>query len=183
MFRFMYLKALVILLGSLSLPTQAACPDLLNFDAQKLHSSKQVNFCEQFNNKVLLVVNTASKCGFTPQFKELESLYEKYEAQGLEIVGFPSNDFRQEHASEQETASVCYKNYGVSFTMVAPSSVKGPQANKFYQALIEKTGQAPEWNFNKYLVSRDTQQIEHFSSSAAPLGSAMEDTLARWLAQ
>lgn len=174
---------LVSLLFLVSLQSHAACPELLKFEAKQLHSSQQINFCEQFKGKVLLVVNTASRCGFTPQFKELESLYQKYRGQGLEIVGFSSNDFRQEHASEEKTATVCYKNYGVSFTMLAPSSVKGPQANRFYQDLIARTGQAPEWNFNKYLISRDTQQIEHFASHTSPLGSALEETIVRLLAK
>ncbi len=178
-FRHFYAAMLLIL----SYNSHAACPDLLKFEAKKLHSSQQVNFCEQFQNKVLLVVNTASQCGFTPQFKELESLYQKYQSQGLEIVGFPSNDFRQEHASEAATASVCYKNYGVSFTMVAPSSIKGPQANSFYQSLISKTGQSPQWNFNKYLVSRDTTQIDHFGSMASPLGGTLEETIIRQLSK
>ena len=178
MFKYIYRTA-VLLFFLAPLLSHASCPDLLQFEAKKLHSSKQINFCEQFKDKVLLVVNTASRCGFTPQFKDLEALYEKYRAQGLEIVGFSSNDFRQEHASEAETASVCYKNFGVSFTMLAPTSIKGPEANAFYQALIAKTGQSPEWNFNKYLVSRDTSQIEHFGSNVSPLGSALEAALIR----
>jgi glutathione peroxidase len=177
------LKSILCLLALLPVNAYSECPELLQFETKKLHSSQQVNFCENFQDKVLLVVNTASRCGFTPQFKELESLYEKYKTQGLEIIGFPSNDFRQEHASEQETASVCFKNYGVSFTMVAPSSIKGSGANDFYQALISSTGQAPEWNFNKYLISRDTLKMEHFGSSVSPLNSALEATLQRWLAE
>jgi glutathione peroxidase len=177
------LKLMLSLLVLFPLKAYSDCPELLQFEAKKLHSSQQINFCERFKDKVLLVVNTASRCGFTPQFKELESLYENYKSQGLEIIGFPSNDFRQEHASEQETASVCFKNYGVSFTMVAPSSIKGPQANGFYQSLITKTGQAPEWNFNKYLISRDTLKMEHFGSSVSPMNSALEATLQRWLAE
>lgn len=174
-------KTSLVLLLLLPLPGFASCPELLQFEAKKLHSSEQVNFCEKFKDKVLLVVNTASRCGFTPQFKDLEALYQKYQAQGLEIVGFSSNDFRQEHASEEETASVCYKNYGVSFTMLAPTSIRGPQANAFYQSLIAKTGQAPQWNFNKYLISRDIQNIEHFGSNIAPLSSVLEATLVRQL--
>ena len=180
MIRSLYRTA-ILLLFLFPLHGWAACPDLLRFEAKKLRSSKQINFCEQFQDKVLLVVNTASRCGFTPQFKDLEALYQKYQAKGLEIIGFSSNDFRQEHASEEETASVCYKNYGVSFTMLAPTSVKGPQANAFYQTLIARTGQSPEWNFNKYLISRDTQQIEHFGSNISPQSSVLEQALVRQL--
>jgi glutathione peroxidase len=159
----------------------ASCDDLLAFESKKLHSNKTVNFCEEFNDKVLLVVNTASQCGFTPQFKELESLYQKYKDQGLEIVGFPSNDFKQEHDSEAETASVCFKNFGVSFTMLAPSSVKGSTKNDFYKILAERTGKEPSWNFNKYLVSKDHQTIEYFSSSTRPLNSPLEQLIIRAL--
>jgi len=159
----------------------AACDPMLEFESKKLHSKQSVNFCEQFNNKVLLVVNTASQCGFTPQFKELESLYQKYKDQGLEIVGFPSNDFRQEYQSEAETASVCFKNFGVSFTMLSPSSVKGSAKNSFYKVLADRTGKEPNWNFNKYLISADHQSIEHFGSNTKPLNSPLEQLIAKSL--
>ncbi|MFT7185810.1 MAG: glutathione peroxidase [Pseudohongiellaceae bacterium] len=159
----------------------ASCDALLDFESKKLHSIQMVNFCERFDNKVLLVVNTASQCGFTPQFKELETLYQKYKHQGFEIVGFPSNDFRQEHNTEEQTASVCFKNYGVSFTMVSPSSVTGKNINKFYKALAEKTGKKPNWNFNKYLIGRDMKSINHFGSTTKPLNSELEDLISKSL--
>lgn len=152
----------------------ASCDPLLEFETNKLHSKKTVNFCEQFNDEVLLVVNTASHCGFTPQFKELESLYQKYKDQGLEIVGFPSNDFRQEYKSEEQTASVCFINFGVTFTMVSTSSVKGENKNSFYQKLADITGKEPNWNFNKFLISKDRKSIEYFRSSTEPMNSPLE---------
>lgn len=159
----------------------ADCEGLLNFESKKLHSKQSINFCEKFKDKTLLVVNTASQCGFTPQFKELESLYQKYQAQGLEIIGFPSNDFRQEHNSEAETASVCFKNFGVTFTMLAPSSVKGQDKNSFYKVLADRTGKQPNWNFNKYLISKDHRAIEHFGSNTQPLNSVLEQAIVKSL--
>lgn len=168
----------LLFMPSLSL---ASCDDLLNFESKKLHSNQTISFCEKFKDKTLLVVNTASQCGFTPQFKELEALYQKYKDQGLEIVGFPSNDFRQEYQSEAETASVCFKNFGVSFTMLAPSSVKGQGKNSFYKSLSDRTGTEPNWNFNKYLISKDHQSIEHFASNTQPLNSILEQVISKSL--
>ncbi len=153
---------------------KANCPELLNFTADRLGSSESVDFCQTFAGKKLLVVNTASQCGFTPQFKQLESLY-KAMGDELAIVGFPSNDFNQEYAKAEKTAEVCYKNYGVSFTMLASSSVKGEAANTFYKNLIEATGKEPGWNFNKYLVSADGKRIQHFGSNV--IGEALIEAI------
>jgi glutathione peroxidase len=172
---------LLVLLASFSSPAYSSCDPMLEFETNKLHSKKTVNFCGKFNDKVLLVVNTASHCGFTPQFKKLESLYQKYKDQGLEIVGFPSNDFRQEYKSEEQTASLCFINFGVTFTMVSTSAVTGEHQNEFFKALSKKTGKEPSWNFNKYLISKDMKDIKHFQSSVEPLNSSLEDMIVKYL--
>lgn len=145
----------------------AQCHQLLNFKATKLRSSEQVDFCKAFNGKALLIVNTASKCGYTPQFKDLEKLHQQY-GDKLAVIGFPSDDFRQEHNDTEQVAEVCFINYGVTFTMVEPSQVKGNTANVLFKSLSEATGKQPGWNFTKYLVSADGKEIKHFSSDVKP---------------
>ena len=160
-----------------STTASAECSGLLNYKTNKLRSSEKLNFCNEFDNKVLLVINTASRCGFTPQFKQLEALYQKYKDQGLAIVGFPSNDFSQEYDDQESTATVCYINYGVTFNMVATSAVSGDAANRFFKSLIAKSETPPDWNFNKYLVSRDTHSVEHFGPRVKPLDSELEQRI------
>ena len=155
------------LLFSVSAIAEEPCHDLLNYEAQKLRSKQTVDFCREFSGKAVLFVNTASQCGYTPQFKGLEQLNKKY-GDKLAIVGFPSDDFNQEYDDTEKVADVCYVNYGVTFTMMAPSSVKGENANAIFKLLAERTGQEPQWNFNKYLVSADGNDVQHFSSSVAP---------------
>lgn len=144
------------------------CPELLNFKMNKLRSSEQVDFCQAFTGKVVLAVNTASNCGFTPQFKGLEALYQKYKDQGLVVVGFPSNDFFQEFDNPEKTANVCYLNYGVTFPVMTKSSVRGSDANAFFKGLIAATGESPKWNFYKYLISRDGLKVSAFGSITSP---------------
>ncbi len=156
--------SLVVTLLAASFQTFAACHEILNFDAQKLRSSETINFCEAFEGKTLLVVNTASQCGYTPQFKQLESLHQAM-SDSVAVVGIPSDDFNQEYDDAEKVAEVCYKNYGVSFTMLETSAVKGEAANTLHKRLIERTGQEPTWNFNKYVVSADGKKVKHLPSS------------------
>jgi len=143
------------------------CPAYLDQDLRKLRSSQTVNICKEYPGRPLLIVNTASHCGFTPQFKGLQALYEKYKDRGLVVIGFPSNSFRQEASEEAETAEVCYVNYGVKFTMLAESPVKGADANPVFAELTRQAGE-PKWNFNKYLVRPDGTVVEHFDSRVTP---------------
>lgn len=147
--------------------TPAACPALLKQNFKRLQDEAPQDLC-QYAGKVLLVVNTASYCGFTKQYEGLEKLYAKYGPRGLVVLGFPSNDFKQEAASTKEIADLCYNTYGVKFPMFAPTVVSGEKANPLHAALAQQTGQQPKWNFTKYLIGRDGKVIEHFPSKVAP---------------
>ena len=165
-----YVLALVLAILSFqahSATAQRDCPDILNHTFKRLHSSETVDLCQSYKNKPILIINAASFCGFTPQFKELEALYQEFKDQGLVLAGFPSNDFKQEASSEQKTAEVCYKNYGVSFDMFTKISVKGPNAHPLFKSLADQS-QSPKWNFNKYLIDKKGNVIKYFPSSVKP---------------
>jgi glutathione peroxidase len=149
-------------------PTQApACAPLLQHNFLRLQDEKPQALC-QYSGKVLVIVNTASFCGFTSQYAGLEALHAKYRNQGLVVLGFPSNDFSQETGSNKEIADFCENTFGVKFPMFAKSGVTGKSANPLYRQLAEKTGNTPRWNFHKYVVSRDGQDISSFGSSVSP---------------
>jgi len=156
---------------------------LLDQDFRRLASDDEVNLCEAYSGQVLLVVNTASKCGNTPQYDGLEKLYSEYGDQGLVVLGFPSNDFMgQEPGSEEEIAEFCRLTYGVEFPMFEKTTVKGDDAHPFYKALASDTGTYPTWNFHKYLIGRDGKVIAEFSPRTKPyddqLVGAIESALA-----
>ncbi len=177
------MKALFTMISSLFMSQQVlsapieitnGCPAFLNFEARKLHSSEKINLCSLFKEgKPMLIVNTASHCGFTGQFKGLEALFQTYKTQGLVVVGFPSNSFKQEEASETATATICYQNYGVTFPMFETVDVKGDKAHPLFAYLASKT-KAPSWNFNKYLISGKDSTVQQFGSSIAPQDSKLE---------
>lgn len=158
------------------------CPALLQHTFARLQDEKPQSLC-QYSGKVLLVVNTASFCGFTGQYKALEALHARYQDKGLVVLGFPSNDFSQESGSNKEIAAFCENTFGVRFPMFAKSSVTGPQANALYQQLARQTGQAPRWNFHKYLIARDGTVVDNYSSLTSPdsrsVVRAIEQQLAR----
>lgn len=180
----MFTKVAALLFATTTTAVYAAdeqvCPDFLDYDLPLLHSSETLNLCEAAKGKPLLIVNTASHCGYTKQFGGLEALHQKYKDQGLYVVGFTSNDFNQEADTEEEANRVCRQNFGVSFTMIAPSYVKGKRANPIFRELNKRTRQ-PGWNFNKYLVDKDGRVLSHFSARVKPqsetLTKAIEDVL------
>ena len=145
----------------------AACPALLNHSFSRLQDGKNQSLC-QYSGRVLLIVNTASYCGYTGQFEGLEALNARYASRGLVVMGFPSNDFRQEDPDARKTAEVCFNTYGVKFPMFTETAVRGRNAHPLFAELARATGAAPGWNFNKYLVGRDGRTLGHFSSQVAP---------------
>ena len=144
----------------------ATCPDLYNHQVTTLQG-QTVNLCD-YQNKPILVVNTASKCGFTPQFDALESLYTKNKDKGLLVIGFPSNDFRQDPGENKAIGDFCKMTYGVNFPMATKSSVSGPNANPFYKQLIAKTGTTPQWNFYKYVILPGGKEVFAYESTVLP---------------
>lgn len=147
---------------------QAECPSALKFIKRKLNSQDTVNLCESYQGKAVLIVNTASYCGFTKQFTGLEALYQNYKDKGLVVLGFPSNDFFQEDADETKTAELCEKTYGVKFPMFETIAVRGSDADPLFRILAAKSGTTPKWNFYKYLIDSDGQTITSFSSRTKP---------------
>ena len=161
----------------------AACPALLQKTFNRLQDDAPQNLC-QYSGKVLLVVNTASYCGFTPQYEGLEKLYAAYGAQGLVVLGFPSNDFgQQEPGKGKDIADFCFNTYGVKFPMFEKSVVTGKNANPLFQELAKAGGGSPRWNFYKYLVGRDGKLIDSYSSMTSPDGSAIVADVKKALAQ
>jgi len=162
--------------------TPVACPAILKQSFNRLQDEAPQNLC-QYAGKVILVVNTASYCGFTKQYEGLEALYGKYGSKGLVVLGFPSNDFgNQEPGNSKEISDLCYNTYGVKFPMFAKSVVSGSTPNPFYADLIKQTGKTPAWNFHKYLIDRNGKVIESFPSKVTPedkkLVGAVEKALA-----
>jgi glutathione peroxidase len=150
----------------------ASCPAVLKHSFKRLQDEAPQDLC-QYAGKVVLVVNTASYCGYTPQYQGLEALYAKYAARGLVVLGFPSNDFKQESDDAKKIADLCYNTYGVKFPMFASSSVTGASANPLYSELIKATGNQPKWNFNKYLIDRNGKVLEYFPSKVTPQDPAL----------
>jgi len=160
----------------------ASCPAILRQSFKRLQDDAPQDLC-QYAGKVVLVVNTASYCGFTTQYEGLEGLYAKYADKGLVVLGFPSNDFgKQEPGSSKEIADFCYNTYGVKFPMFAKSVVSGSAPNPLYTDLIKATGKTPAWNFHKYLIGRDGKVLDSFPSKVKPtdkeLVGAVEKALA-----
>lgn len=167
----MYKKLLATVLFAAMSTTQlsaAECPTALKHMKRKLNSQETVNLCSEYSGKAVLIVNTASYCGFTPQFEGLEALYSEYKDQGLVVLGFPSHDFNQEDKDEKKTAELCELTYGVKFPMFEPLHVRGDDADPLYRALAKETGTAPKWNFYKYLMNSKGEVVKSYSSYTKP---------------
>ena len=161
--------------------TPSACPALLDHTLARLQDDAPQNLC-QYAGKVLLIVNTASYCGFTSQFEGLEALNAKYAGRGLVVLGFPSNDFQQEDRDAKKIADVCFNTYGVKFPMFATIPVRGASAHPLFRQLAQVTGESPRWNFNKYLVGRDGKPVAYYGSTAEPSGKAVAGAIEQALA-
>lgn len=163
---FSFLGALIVMTAS----TAPACAGtLLDHDFRQLASDEQVNLCEAYAGKVVLVVNTASKCGNTPQYEGLEKLYQEYGDEGLVILGFPSNDFYgQEPGTEEEIQEFCRLTYSIRFPMFEKVSVTEKDAHPFFARIAADAGTYPTWNFHKFLIGRDGKLIREFSPRTQP---------------
>ncbi|EXJ14062.1 glutathione peroxidase [Imhoffiella purpurea] len=145
------------------------CSSLLDLEVRRLAGDEMVNLCDAYQGKVILIVNTASKCGFTPQYEGLERLYGRYGDQGLVVLGFPSNDFAgQEPGNEQEIQTFCRLTYSVEFPMFEKVGVKRGKAAPLFQRLNAAGAPYPKWNFYKYLIDRQGNFVDHFTSITKP---------------
>ncbi len=149
--------------------TPQECSALLNTTVQTLNKNTPVNLCKEYHGKVLLIVNTASKCAFTPQYKGLESLYKKYKDQGLVVLGFPSNDFgKQEPGTEAQIKDFCKLTYDVNFPLFSKTKVTKNNADQLYKKLGTLANEYPRWNFHKYLIDRNGKLVGSYKSSVRP---------------
>lgn len=168
------LRFVLLSLGILAMTTNISaatpqCSPLLDVEVRRLAGDEVVNLCQAYQGQVILIVNTASKCGFTSQYEGLESLYKTYRDRGLVVLGFPSNDFaNQEPGSEQEIEQFCRLTYSVEFPMFEKVGVKKGTAAPLFARLAEAGAPYPKWNFYKYLIDRDGKLVDHFVSFTKP---------------
>lgn len=153
----------------LAVAASALAAGVLDHSYRPLAGKTPVRLNQQYAGEVLLVVNTASKCGFTPQYEGLEALHQKYSGQGFAVLGFPSNDFKgQEPGNEKQIQDFCTLTYGVKFPMFEKVHVVGAETTPLYRELAQETGVAPGWNFHKYLIGRDGRVVAQFPSKVKP---------------
>lgn len=165
---------MMVSLSLIAFASQAADAELLDHDFRKLASEDVVNLSDAYKGKVLLIVNTASKCGNTPQYDGLEKLYKQYGEDGLVVLGFPSNDFLgQEPGTEEQIQDFCRLTYGVQFPMFEKTTVKKNNAHPFFAQLAEESGTYPTWNFHKFLIGRDGKLIAEFSPRTQPYDDSL----------
>lgn len=158
------------------------CSPLLDFNVRTLNDKTIVNLCEQYQGKVILVVNTASRCAYTDQYDSLEKLYREYRDEGFVVLGFPSNDFgHQEPGTEKQIKEFCRLTYGVEFPMFAKTRVTKGSADPFYKQLGEASGAYPQWNFHKYLIDRNGRLVADYRSGVDPLDKAVTDNIRKYI--
>lgn len=158
------------------------CPETLSFTKTSLVGDETINLCERYLGKVVLVVNTASKCGYTYQYEGLEQLYKEYKDRGLVVLGFPSNDFgSQEPGSAKQIATFCRLTYSVQFPMFEKTRVVKPNADAFYKLLGELAGEYPAWNFHKYILDRNGKLIASFNSKVEPKSREILSVIEKFL--
>lgn len=180
------LPLITFLLASLAMTATPAsdCPETLNFTVRTLAGEERVNLCEAYRNQVVLIVNTASKCAFTSQYEGLEALYAKYRDQGFVVLGFPSNDFgNQEPGSEESIREFCRLTYSVQFPMFEKTHAKKGIADPLFQTLGDLSGTYPSWNFYKYLIDRDGNLVDVYSSMTGPTNKRIVNKIETLLAQ
>jgi glutathione peroxidase len=174
------LVATLLVLATSAGNAQAACDSLLDERLTTLQGEAR-DLCE-YQGKVILVVNTASYCGFTRQYQDLQVLYERYRERGLVVLGFPSNDFgRQEPGSNEEVAQFCERNFGVRFPLFVKSSVASEGGSALFDRLAALTGERPRWNFHKYLIDRSATKAVSFASHLEPREQALLKQIDDWL--
>jgi len=160
------------------------CNDESRYIKRRLGQTESDNICQRFSDKVMLIVNTASRCAYTDQYDGLEKLYSKYKDKGLVVIGFPSNDFgHQEPGSEKSIKEFCRLTYGVKFPMYEKTSVIGSAADPLYKALAKASGETPRWNFHKYLIDKNGQLIGSFSSAVTPDNQKLVTTIKQALSK
>lgn len=158
------------------------CPVTLNHEIRLLNENKTINLCKTYLGNVILIVNTASKCAFTNQYEDLEKLYAKYKDRGFVILGFPSNNFaNQEPGTEKEVQSFCRLTYGVKFPMFSKSNVKKENADPVYKVLGDLTKRYPKWNFYKYLLDRQGNIVDSYSSITNPMSGSLTSQIEKLL--
>ena len=194
-YKFVNVFALVMLATNVSTTTLSAtsniikspinnngCPATLDFKLKSLASTDAVHLCEAYKGKVILIVNTASKCGFTDQFGELEKLFDKYKDKGFVVLGFPSNDFgNQDPESEEKIASFCRLTYGVKFPMFEKTHAAQQGASAIYKTLGKLAGEFPKWNFHKYLLDKEGNLVASLPSRIGPTDINLVDMIKRQL--
>lgn len=173
MFRYVF-PALVLAVMSGGARADGACTEELNFTKKTLAGDREINLCSEYKGKVVMIVNTASKCGFTPQYEGLEALYRKYRDRGFVVLGFPSNDFGgQEPGSAQQIQEFCKNTYGVEFPMFEKTHAAQASADPLYKTLGRISGEFPSWNFHKYLIGRDGKLIASFPTRVEPTSDSV----------